>query len=61
MRQLATPYYDELTVLQNLLYSGLQRSLKKDDLFERIQMVLHEVSEVVIVLGFVCLFVVQAE
>eukprot|EP00117_Sycon_ciliatum_P008487 scpid6940/ scgid11163/ ATP-binding cassette sub-family G member 2 len=47
VRQLATPYYDQLTVRENLLYSALLRlpsTHTRSELFEQMKMVIQEVG-----------------
>ena len=45
--QLATPYYDEMTVKENLLYSAMMRvpaGTPRKEIFERVEVVMREVG-----------------
>ena len=45
--QLATPYYDEMTVKENLLYSAVMRipaGTPQKEIFERVEVVMREVG-----------------
>ena len=60
VRQLATPYYDELTVRENLLYSALLRlpsSHTRAELFEQMKMVINEVNISMVTMTVFCSFV----
>ena len=52
--QLATPYYEELTVRENLLLAAemkLPSSMEQEERFERVEQVMQVVCVVIIILG----------